>query len=83
MNCFQYGNACMVNGFFEPNQAGTPLTLGSFNKKPVHETVFIITGYEKVASYGTVDSLGVFRCNIPHAMENVRCAVNFVFLTND
>ena len=83
MHCYQYGKVCVVNGFFEPNQAGTPLALGSFAKKPVYETVFYITVYERVASYGTIDSAGTFKCNIPGAMVNATCAVNFAYITND
>lgn len=81
IRCFRYGNVCIVTGTFTPNQAGTPLTLGSFNVHPTQAITFPITGYEKVASYGTLSASGVFQCNIPGAMANETCAINFAFLT--
>ena len=81
IQCFRYGNVCIVNGIFTPNQAGTPLTLGSFNVHPTQNITFPITGYEKVASYGTLSASGVFQCNIPGAMANAPCVINFAFLT--
>lgn len=81
IQCFRYGNVCIVTGTFTPNQAGTPLTLGSFNVHPTQNITFPITGYEKVASYGTLSASGVFQCNIPGAMANAPCVINFAFLT--
>lgn len=81
IQCFRYGNVCIVTGTFTPNQAGTPLTLGGFNVHPTQAITFPITGYEKVASYGTLSASGVFQCNIPGAMANATCAINFAFLT--
>ena len=81
IQCFRYGNVCIVTGTFTPNQAGTPLTLGSFNVHPTKAITFPINGYEKVASYGTLSASGVFQCNIPGAMANAPCAINFAFLT--
>ena len=81
IRCFRYGNVCIVTGTFTPNQAGTPLTLGGFNVHPTQAITFPITGYEKVASYGTLSASGVFQCNIPGAMANETCAINFAFLT--
>lgn len=81
IQCFRYGNVCIVTGTFTPNQEGTPLTLGSFNVHPTKAITFPINGYEKVASYGTLSASGVFQCNIPGAMANAPCAINFAFLT--
>ena len=81
IQCFRYGNVCIVTGTFTPNQAGTPLTLGSFNVHPTQNITFPITGYEKVASYGKLSASGVFQCNIPGAMANAPCVINFAFLT--
>lgn len=81
IQCFRYGNVCVVTGTFTPNQAGTPLTLGSFNVHPTQTITFPINGYEKVTGYGTLSSSGLFQCNIPGAMANAPCAINFAFLT--
>lgn len=81
IQCFRYGNVCIVTGTFTPNQAGTPLTLGSFNVHPTKTITFPINGYEKVTGYGTLNISGVFQCNIPGAMANAPCAINFAFLT--
>ena len=81
IQCFRYGNVCVVTGTFTPNQAGTPLTLGSFNVHPTQAITFPINGYEKVTGYGTLNTSGVFQCNIPGAMANAPCAINFAFLT--
>ena len=81
IQCFRYGNVCIVTGIFTPNQAGTPLTLGSFNVHPTKAITFPINGYEKVTGYGTLSTSGLFQCDIPGAMANAPCAINFAFLT--
>ena len=81
IQCFRYGNVCIVNGIFMPNQAGTPLTLGSFNVHPIQAITFPITGYGKITGYGSLSTSGIFQCNIPPELANDKCAVNFAFLT--
>lgn len=81
IQCFRYGNVCIVNGIFTPNQAGTPLTLGSFNVHPIQAITFPITGYGKITGYGSLSTSGIFQCNIPPELANDKCAVNFAFLT--
>ena len=81
IQCFRYGNVCIVNGIFIPNQAGTPLTLGSFNVHPIQAITFPITGYGKITGYGSLSTSGIFQCNIPPELANDKCAVNFAFLT--
>lgn len=78
--CRRVGKMCVMNGIFTPNQAGTPLTLGSIDITPVANVTFCITGYEKVASYGTVGTDRIFKCNIPSALVNTPCAINIAFM---
>ena len=70
----------ILTGTFTPNQAGTPLTLGSINVTPLVAVNYCITSYDKVASHGSLSTAGMFQCNIPAAMVNSSCAVNIAFL---
>ncbi len=80
MTCKRYGKVGVLTGTFTPNQAGTPLTLGNINVTLASGVSFVISGYEKVSSYGVINTVGNFICNIPSVMANGTCAVNIVFL---
>lgn len=73
---------CFINGAFRPRIAGTPLILGSFAAKPKYGGYYPITAFDKVASFGTVDTQGTFSCNIPVVMVGQDCVVNFTYITN-
>lgn len=80
LRCRRYGKIGILTGTFTPNQAGTPLILGSINTKLVTTINFPITCYEKVASYGILNPDGLFQCNIPTAMANNTCVINIAFI---
>ena len=83
VECRQLGKICLVSGIIVPNQAGTPLTLAGLAVRPKYKVAFQITGYAKVASFGLLDLDGMLLCNIPTAMMNEQCTINFAYIAAD
>ena len=83
VECRQLGQICFVAGIIVPNQAGTPLTLARLSVRPKYKVSFLITGYAKVASFGLLDLDGMLLCNIPTAMMNEQCIINFAYIAAD
>lgn len=83
VECRQLGKICFVSGIIVPNQAGTPLTLARLSVRPKYKVSFLITGYAKVASFGLLDLDGMLLCNIPTAMMNEQCIINFAYIAAD
>ena len=83
VECRQLGKICLVSGIIVPNQAGTPLTLAGLAVRPKYKVAFQITGYAKVASFGLLDLDGMLLCNIPTAMMNEQCIINFAYIAAD
>ena len=51
--------------------------------RPKYKVAFQITGYAKVASFGLLDLDGMLLCNIPTAMMNEQCIINFAYIAAD
>ena len=83
VECRQLGKICFVSGIIVPNQAGTPLTLARLSVRPKYKVSFLITGYAKVASFGLLYLDGMLLCNIPTAMMNEQCIINFAYIAAD